>query len=149
MATRVKVREILELLRTGFAVYEGKIEAEVYDRLRCPRAAQAQWFAKEGTYICISCDRRCLLQHPEGFQLMLPMPEPRACRVVVADAPAVTVEQLLSFGRPLKAQEAAWALNVSEREVYYLADEGVLQRVGGRPLRVTPESVRAQLEGKA
>jgi excisionase family DNA binding protein len=41
--------------------------------------------------------------------------------------------------------EAAWVLNVSDSQMYEWIDEGMLERVPGTPLRVTPDSVQRLL----
>jgi excisionase family DNA binding protein len=140
------VGEIITLMHDGWAAYRGRIEEGVYDRLRCHKPGQAAWFVKGETYLCLGCDRRCLEQAPDGFQLALPAPA-TGYRVVIADAPALTVRQLLDLGRPLRIDEVAYCMNVSRREVYYMIEDGRLQTVGdGKPVRVTPESVRQHVE---
>lgn len=142
---RTKVREILDLLRDGYAPYRGPVEGTVYEGVDCRTPKAATWFCKGRTYICLGCARHCTLAHPSGFQLTLPRTGPRTT-VVFAELPSVTVEDLLATGRPLRPDEAAWVLNVSRREVYELVDEGRLEPAGGgRPLRVTSDSVRREL----
>lgn len=52
----------------------------------------------------------------------------------------------LRHSRPLRRDEAAWALGVSARTIYDWAQEGRLDVLpGGKPLRVTAESVRRML----
>lgn len=137
------VKDVVKLVGAGFMLYGGEVETTVYDRVKCPKPKKAAWFVRRGTYLCMGCGRQCRTTG-EGFRLLLPFP--RQTRVLVADVPALTVAQLLDLGRPLRVDEAAWALNVTEREIYALVDEGRLARAGaGRPLRVSAESVREEL----
>lgn len=138
------VRDILTLLGEGWVPYEGAVDQAAYDRLGCPDARRATWFQREATWWCLGCKRRCLTADPAGFQLSL-VTRPRV-RILFADLPMVTADELLRIKRWLRVPEAAFCLNVSEREVRYMVDAAKLDRHPDAPLRVSVESVRREME---
>lgn len=144
------INDVLAVLSNGYRPYRGEVQGEVYERLRCNKPDRATWFEQERKFLCLGCKRRCALVNPSGMQLTVPVDtKPSFGRVLVAELPSLTVGELLATGRPLRPDEAAYVLNVSEREIYDLEVEGRLQRAGrGRPLRVTSDSVAEELAGR-
>ncbi|MGE4297545.1 MAG: hypothetical protein AB7E47_05895 [Desulfovibrionaceae bacterium] len=144
------VRDTVRLLDKGYRLYVGPVEAHVYEDKPCPRSARPTWFVRDATYLCMGCAKACALKNPAGFQTALPMHAARLrpYAVALAELPTVTVDQLLAIGRPLRVDEAAWALAVSPRQIYYLVETGVLDVAAGGtpPVRVTAESVRRHLD---
>ena len=56
----------------------------------------------------------------------------------------------LRHARPLRSVEASWALGVAPRTIYDWAQEGRLEALpGGKPLRITAESVLRLLTPQA
>ncbi|WP_029896844.1 hypothetical protein [Desulfohalovibrio reitneri] len=146
MSVRQQTREILCLLDRGFVPYHGEVDPAVYERLGCTKRRQAQWFVRGQRFLCLSCARRCALVNPPGFQLVLAQRSAPSRRLAYQEVPQITVDQLLSQGRPLRVDEAAWATALSERQVRYLVEDGTLERVGDdRPLRISSRSVRSYL----
>ncbi len=140
------IDDALALQQRGFVRYTGEVDQAVYDRLACKQNKKAVWFVKGDVHQCIGCTKRCLLTNPAGFRaLLVPM---RAARHKAAFAalPQISAKDLLFSKLVLRVDEAAYCLNVSEREVYNLIDEGVLERPSDRnPVRVTAASVRREL----
>lgn len=141
------IDEVVNLLDRGFRPYHDMVDGPVYERLHCERPKRAKWFmrADDMACVCLGCRRRCSVASGQGFRPLLPLPR-KPMKVAFVDLPMVTVDRLLEVKRVLRTDEAAWALGVSERLVIDWANAGRLERVAdGRPLRVTTESVQAEL----
>jgi predicted DNA-binding transcriptional regulator AlpA len=136
--TAKHLKEFADLYAKGFRPYTGEILPEVYEQLDCRDPKRAYWVCLWPILHCFGCSRRCTPKHPQGFQLQLPSG---------TECPARTATQLLSYGRPLTADEVAFCLGISRRQVYNLYSDRntVLEFLQDRPLRCTPESVRAEM----
>ena len=140
------VKDMLELLGNGFRPYEGMVDGQVYESLLCPTPKKATWFVrdKDATYCCLGCARRCLKVAPVGFQVSMLLP--RHITRYFVELPQVTVDELLKAKRFLRTDEAAYCLNVSERQVRRMIDDSVLIRHKDPPVRVTVESVKEEMQ---
>jgi hypothetical protein len=141
-----KVKELMELLRNGFRPYEGAVDGQVYESLRCPNPNKAAWFVRDrdATYFCLGCARHCLKVAPVGFQVSMLVP--RHVTRYFTELPQVSAAELLRAKRFLRVDEAAFCLGVSERQVRHMIDNGVLVRHQDPPVRVTVESVQEEME---
>lgn len=144
MSTKRAITDLLDLLARGYAPYRGEVEGRVYARLLCPRPDKAAWFTRGQTHVCLGCARRCSQTHGEGFQLALPGVR-RGFQVAFAVLPAISAEDLVVKKTLLRAEEAAFALGVSCSQIYQMIAEGKLIRHQDNPVRVTSESVRAEM----
>lgn len=133
------LKEFADLYAKGFRPYTGEITSEVYERLGCAKPERAYWIVYWPILHCFGCSRRCTPKTPEGFQVVLPTEG--VTRVKFDITPA----QMLRSKSLLRADEAAYCLAVSPRQVYALAAEGKLDRHIDKPFRVTVESVIQEL----
>lgn len=140
MTTR-HLKEFADLYGKGFRPYAGEILPDVYDKLKCKDPKKAYWVCKWPILYCFGCQNRCTPKSPQGFQVMLPEgPE------IQQHGPyAITPAEMLRAKTFLRADEAAYCLNVSPRQVYAMAAEGKLIRHIDKPFRVTVESVRQEI----
>lgn len=138
--TAKQFKEFADLFAKGFRPYTGEVEGNVYDRLKCEDSARAYWIAKWPLLYCFGCGRRCVPKSPQGFQVMLPEGPVRGY-----GPHALTPAELLRSKSLLRADEAAYCLRVSPRKVYALAAEGRLVAHIDKPLRVTVESVKEEM----
>lgn len=137
---------ILAALDHGWKVYTGSVEPRVYERLECKASKKARWLSRNEAMLCLGCGHKCMT-HQDGFARCLPGMDGVAKRILYTDRiHRLTITEYLSLGRPLRVDEAAWILNISERHVRDLVDEGVLQRMEDRPLRITASSLKQELE---
>lgn len=142
--SRRAIEDLLTLLERGYAPYRGEVEGCVYMRLRCPRPEKAAWFTRGEQHVCLGCARRCSQTHGEGFQLALPGVR-RGFQVAFAMLPGVSARDLVKMKALLRVDEASFALGVSRSQVYQMIAEGKLQRHVDEPVRVTSESVLAEM----
>lgn len=152
MNLRDFARTVVTLLDKGYMPYPCQVPRDVYEAQRCTAPARAVWFVRPASeahkmtrFHCLGCRKRCVLVDPQGFQAVLPM-RTRPAPVALVEAQQLTALELVRLGRPLRVAEAAWVLNVSDSQMYEWIDEGMLERVPGTPLRVTPESVQRLLQ---
>lgn len=136
------IDDVLKLVHSGWRAFRGEVRAEAYGRLDCRRPRVASWFVRGRHFLCLGCSRRCALYDPAGFQLPLPtvFPPEAESRFTLHPSELVRVKAWL------RVKEAAWCLNVSPRQVYKLAAEGVLDRHPESPVRLSAESVRREME---
>lgn len=128
-------KEYSELYAKGFRPYKGEVMADVYQRLGCRTPEKAFWICRWPLLYCFGCKHRCT-PTPEGFQMILPDEGvKRQGRFNITPLEMVKAKTLL------RADEAAYCLNVSRSQVYALAAEGKLIRHLDTPFRVTSESV--------
>ncbi len=138
------IEDLLTLLERGYAPYRGEVEGCVYARLRCPRSEKSAWFTRGEQHVCLGCARRCSQTHGEGFQLVLPGVR-RGFHVAFAMLPSVSARDLVKTKSLLRVDEAGFALGVSRSQVYQMIAEGKLTRHVDEPIRVTSESVLAEM----
>lgn len=138
------LKEYEELLARGFRPYRGSVAPEVYERLRCDTSyRKPYWMSKWPLLYCLGCAKRCVPETPDGFQVVLPMTVPESART---PAPfSLTPRQLAESKELLRADEAAYCLNISRRHVYELAETGVLDKHNRSPWRVTAYSVLREM----
>lgn len=139
------IDDLLAVLDQGYAPYTGAVDGKVYARHSCPRPDKSAWFTRRGRFICLGCARRCSQAHAKGFQAVLPGMR-WGVKVAYACLPAITAEELLRAKPLLRAEEAAYVLNISRSQVYQLIATGRLDRHEDDPVRVTSASVREELE---
>ncbi len=132
-------RTLRRMLADGFEQYDGVIDPAVYERLKCTKPERAYWICNWPILHCLGCNKRCTPKNISGFQMVLPREAPS----VVEWQEKVNILLKKRFVRPA---EAAFCLDVSERHVRDLVDEGVLVRHVRPPLRVTSESVKQEME---
>lgn len=148
MNVRDYVGAVVVLLNKGYLPYPGgHVPPQVYEERKCNGVRQSAWFVRPASeahkntrYQCLGCRKRCVLVDPPGFQAMLPV-RVKSTPVLLMEARQLSARELVALGRPLRVLEAAWALNVSDSQMYAWIDEGLLERVPGTPLRVTADSV--------
>lgn len=135
---------MLELFSQGFAPYAGNVAAGVYVGLGCEEPAKARWMHRKGLFVCLGCPRRCHQAGAQGFDLVISISD-RAKRMAFAELPAVSAQDLLDKKLLLTVPEVEFILNIGNRTVYKLLDEGVLERHSDKPVRITSESVRREV----
>lgn len=136
-------RTLKKMFDDGFRQYAGEIDSQVYEQLGCKDASRAYWICRWPILHCLGCNRRCTPKTPTGFQVPL-VTSP--ARQGSGKRFSLTPEEMVASKTLLRVDEAAYCLNVSERTVRKLVDEGVLARHLRQPIRVTAESVRAEME---
>ena len=149
-----RTQDILDLLDKGFVPYSCKVPLSYYQKKRCGKKDKAEWFTrprqKTGEpvrYICLGCKRRCAAVNPSGWTELLDMRgEARLAVVAYTQVERISVDDMLRLKRVLRVEEAAWALNVGARKIRDWIDEGLLEPVPGRPVRVTCRSVSRVLQ---
>jgi hypothetical protein len=139
--TAKTLKEFAALYAKGFRPYQGEILRDVYERLRCRNPERAYWVEQWPILHCFGCGQRCTPKTPEGFQVVLPTVD--AGQRTKFD---ITPAQMVAAKAFLRAEEAAYCLNVSPRQVYSLAYEGKLVRHVDKPFRVTAESVIGEMK---
>ncbi|SMF44588.1 helix-turn-helix domain-containing protein [Desulfovibrio gilichinskyi] len=132
-------RTLRKMLADGFDQYNGVIEQDVYERLGCSNPARAYWVCNWPILHCLGCNERCTPKSIEGFQIVLPT-------IKSEKKYDLSPYEMVSRKHLLRADEAAFCLNVKPRTVYKMAEEGKLNRHIELPFRVTAESVREQME---
>ncbi|HAS88262.1 MAG TPA: DNA-binding protein [Desulfovibrio sp.] len=130
-------RTLRKMLAEGFEQYNGHIDPVVYERLECPDPKKVYWVCHWPILHCLGCNKRCTPKDTSGFQMVLPMvDEPRY--------KGATVAELLKKNL-LRTDEAAFCLRVSDRQVRKWAQEGILVSHVRKPVRVTSESVKEEM----
>lgn len=132
-------RTLRKMLADGFEQYNGHIDPVVYERLKCPNPAKAYWICNWPILHCLGCNSRCTPKDTRGFQIVLPVIKPE-------QEYDLTPWEMVSRKHFLRADEAAFCLNISTRMVYKMAEKGELNRHIEQPFRVTAQSVREQME---
>ncbi|WP_320175774.1 DNA-binding protein [Maridesulfovibrio sp.] len=132
-------RTLRKMLADGFEQYNGIIDPTVYERLKCEKPERAYWVCNWPILHCLGCRRKCTPKDIRGFQIVLPNAEPS----VIEWQERVATLLKKKFMRPA---EAAFCLDVSERHVRDLVEEGILIRHVRPPLRITSESVKQEME---
>jgi len=141
MTTR-HLKEFADLYGKGFRVYKGEILPNVYEELKCKDPKKAYWVCRWPLLYCFGCKERCAPRSTEGFQTMLP----EAPYAKAIGKYSLTPVEMLAAKSFLRADEAAYCLNVSNRKVYAMAAEGKLTPHIDKPFRVTVESVREEMK---
>lgn len=141
---RKLISDILLLINGGWRPYSLKPEKSVYERIGCAlvgvKRKEPVWFVREDIFLCISCSKGCTLNRPEGFVLPLPMPAPKTERKEAFPF-QLTPGEMVRHKALLRVDEAAYCLNISERQVYDWIAEGKLRSVKDKPIRVSAEDV--------
>jgi excisionase family DNA binding protein len=142
------IRSIIELVQAQWRPYNYEPEPSVYTKLKCPYMdAKGEkkgrkkpfWFVRGDAFLCISCSKGCALTRPEGFVTALPVQYPVKKDTTYLLAPA----EMVTHKALLRVDEAAYCLNISERQVYDWIAEGKLRRVKGQPFRIPAEDVHS------
>lgn len=134
-------RTLKKMFDDGFRQYAGEIDSQVYEQLGCKDSTRAYWICRWPLLHCLGCNRRCTPKAPTGFQVPLVTVSPSTNKDF-----SLSPDELVAAKALLRIDEAAYCLNVSERTVRRLVDEGVLVRHVRQPVRVTAESVREEMQ---
>jgi excisionase family DNA binding protein len=144
------VRSIIELVKAQWRPYNYEPEPGVYVRLKCPYVdAEGKkkgrkrpfWFVRGDTFICVACFKGCSLIRPEGFIAALPVQYAAKRTAPFQLSPA----EMVARKALLRVDEAAYCLNISERQVYDWIAEGKLRRAKEQPVRVSAEDVHSYM----
>lgn len=135
-------RTLKRMFDEGFRQYTGEIELRVYEQLGCKDQSRVYWICRWPILHCLGCNKRCTPKTPEGFQVPLVTALPNQLK---GKDFSLSPEEMVASKTLLRVDEAAYCLNVSERTVRKLVDEGVLVRHLRQPIRVTAESVREEM----
>lgn len=138
--TAKQLKEFADLYAKGFRPYTGEVAAIVYERLGCAKPQAAYWVCSWPILHCFGCSKRCTPKTPEGFQVVLPTDAAYHHKF------GITPAEMLAAKSFLRADEAAYCLAVSPRQVYAMASEGKLDRHIDKPFRVTVKSVIAEMK---
>ncbi len=144
------VDDILKLIGRGWRPYGVAPESHIYDKLECPHARtrgpkKPRWFVLGDNFLCVGCERRCTLERPEGFIIPLPLVYKEDRR----EPYSLTPMEMLQKKPLLLVQEAAYILNVSERQIYDFITVGILRKTQTKPIRIPAEDVLAELNNLA
>ena len=137
--------EIVTLTKEGWRPYNAEPDRSVYEKLGCNHALRGSrrkpfWFVKDDVFCCIGCADHCVLKRPAGF----PLPLPIRYAVVPPDQPfTLTPLEMLARHDILNVRQAAYCLNVSERQIYDYIAEGRLVKLKDNPVRVRAAEVNA------
>lgn len=139
--SRSRILDVVSLIKEGWRPYQAKPDVRVYERLGCRlEKRQPLWFVRGDIYCCVGCSAHCCLQRPAGF----PLPLPIRYRHLPHEEPfLLTPQELMARRNLLTVKQAAYCLNVSERQVYNYIAEGKLIRLKETPVRVRVDEVRA------
>jgi hypothetical protein len=59
------------LKQTGYRLFNGTVDAEVYRFFTCRTPHKALWYHKNGSFQCAGCKQQCETDSPVGFQMFL------------------------------------------------------------------------------
>lgn len=142
---KTRILEIVTLTRAGWRPYDAEPDLSVYERLGCKHVLSGNrrkpfWFVRDDVFCCIGCADHCTLKRPAGF----PIPLPIRYSVVPTDQPyTLTPLEMLEKHDLLNVRQAAYCLNVSERQIYNYVAEGKLVKLKDNPVRVRSAEVKA------
>ena len=142
---RTRILEIVTLTKEGWRPYNAEPDRSVYEKLGCNHALRGSrrkpfWFVKDDVFCCIGCADHWVLERPAGF----PLPLPIRYAVVPPDQPfTLTPLEMLARHDILNVRQAAYCLNVSERQIYDYIAEGRLVKLKDNPVRVRAAEVNA------
>ena len=141
------IKHVVRLVNDGWRPYDAEPKPEVYDRLSCPHVngkphKRPYWFTRGDIFCCIGCERACSLHRPAGFPPALPINypgEPEAfCR---------PPQELIKLRHTLTVREAAYCLNLSERRIQKMVQEGELVALRDRGrIRIRATDVQTMME---
>ena len=143
MRMRTRILEIVKLTKEGWRPYDAEPDRSVYEKLGCTHVLRGNrrkpfWFVRDDVFCCIGCADHCTLKRPAGF----PLPLPIRYSVVPQDPPyTLTPLELLARHDILNVRQAAYCLNVSERQIYDYIAEGKLVKLRDNPVRVRAAEV--------
>lgn len=135
-----QIDAIMSFVERGWHPYAGRVAAEVYESLGCPAPVFGKWLyegkgAREA--VCVGCDRQCRTDCEKGFT-----PPPSRVRNLYRDSYfTLSPSEMLKRFPLLRVRQAAYCLNMSERQVYDLIAEGKLLRTKSDPCRVSSAEV--------
>lgn len=142
---RKLIQDIVTLTKEGWRPYDAEPDRSVYEKLGCTHVLRWQkrkpsWFVRGDVFCCIGCADHCTLKRPAGF----PLPLPIRYSVVPPDQPyTLTPLEMLARHDILTVRQAAYCLNISERQVYDYIAEGKLVKLKDAPVRVRADEVKA------
>lgn len=145
--TKTLIQDIVTLTKDGWRPYNAQPEKSVYVGLGCEPFLRGRkkpfWFVRGDVFCCIGCGSHCTLTRPTGFPLPLPLPVIKYTRF---DQPySLTPLEMVHRRHLLTVKQAAYCLNVSERQVYDWLAEGRLIRLKENPVRVRATEVKAMM----
>ncbi|KAF5057838.1 hypothetical protein DSECCO2_352820 [anaerobic digester metagenome] len=143
---RSLIKQVAKLVQEGWRPYDAKPKPEVYERLACPNIEakphkRPYWFVRGDIFCCIACERACSLVRPSGFPPILPINYPQT-----SEPFQLSPQELVARKHTLRVDEAAYCLNISERQVYNMIYEGKLVALRDKPVRVRASDVAAAME---
>ncbi|XPV77665.1 MAG: helix-turn-helix domain-containing protein [Desulfovibrio sp.] len=139
---RTLCKELTSMLADGWVNYEGVVDGKVYQRLGCKKPERVYWVTKWPLMHCLGCVKRCTA-NGTGFQAPIIFPSRKMPKFGEFN---ITPAEMIKAKPLLRVPEAAYCLNVSERTIRKMIDEGVLIKHNSNPMRVTSESVLAEIE---
>jgi len=135
-----QIDAIMSFVEKGWRPYTGSVAAEVYKGLGCPAPVFGKWLyegQKAREAVCVGCDRQCRTQCDSGFT-----PLPADMRSIQQGYYfSLSPSEMVRRFPLLRVKQAAYCLNVSERQVYALIAEGKLLRTKSNPCRVSSADV--------
>lgn len=140
-----QIDAIMSLAEKGWHPYGGRVDAEVYEKLGCPAPLFAKWMyegqrAKEA--VCVGCERQCRVDCCTGFS-----PSPFRVRSLYQGAYfTLSPSEMIRRYPLLRVGQAAYCLNISERQIYAMIADGRLSRLKDDPVRVPSSEVAELME---
>ena len=136
-----QIDRIMHLAERGWKIYEGRVSAELYEKLQCPAPGFGKWLfegdrARE--LACVGCDKYCHAESSANFE---PQPRHIAKRNQRGAYFTLSPQEMVSRIPLLRVAQAAYCLNVSERTIYDMIAGGKLATAKDRPVRVKAEDV--------
>lgn len=139
-----QIDAIMMFVERGWHPYTGQVDVAVYQQLGCPAPLFAKWFyegseAREAQ--CVGCERQCRVDCTEGFK-----PAPKCFQALYKGYYyTLTPLEMVKRHPLLRVEQAAYCLNVSERNIYDLIACGKLVATKERPRRIKAADVAAMM----
>ena len=143
MTMNSQIDRIMSLAERGWKVYEGRVSPSLYETLQCPVPLFGKWLfeserAKE--LACVGCDKFCHAESSTEFD-----PQPRNIPEMNRRGAYYTLspQEMVRRIPLLRVAQAAYCLNISQRQVYTWIAEGKLAATKDQPVRIKAEDVAA------
>lgn len=135
----------MTLAREGWRLYDAEPNRSVYGKLDYDHALHGQkrkpfWFIRDDVFCRIGCADHYTLKRPAGF----PLPLSIRYSVVPPDQPyTLTSLEVLARHGILTVRQAAYCLNIPERQMYDYITEGEPAKLKDTPVRVRVDEMKA------
>ena len=135
-----QIDAIMMFVERGWHPYTGQVDVAVYQQLECPAPLFAKWFyegqeAQEA--LCVGCERQCRVDCTEGFK-----PAPKRFQALYKGYYySLTPLEMVKRHTLLRVEQAAYCLNIAERTVRDMIENGELVATKRKPVRVRSEEV--------